>query len=119
MIRIRFSTRMVILTKYKVYKFPIDKRGYLQGRNEANVWKQYKECKALAPLKWEFFGIVCMTRVQTIETVPLEWIRYVKDHIPTLDIDNCDLHNVENWGYHNGRYVLLDYGVDERISKMY
>jgi len=46
-------------------------------------------------------------------------VRYIKDLIPALDIENCDLYNVENWGYYNGRFVLLDYGIDERISKMY
>ena len=116
---IKISTRIVILTKHRVYKFPIDKRGYLQGRNEAKVWKQYKDSKMLAPLKWEFFGIVCMSRAQDIERKPLHMIRYIKDLIPALNIENCDLHNVDNWGYYNGRYVLLDYGIDERISKMY
>ena len=116
---LRVSTRIVVLTNHWVYKFPIDRRGYLQGRNEGKVWKQYKDCKTLAPLKWEFLGVVCMARAQEIERRPLQWIRYIKDLIPALDIDNCDLYNVENWGYYNGRYVLLDYGIDERISKMY
>lgn len=116
---LRFSTRIVLLTKHCAYKFPIDRRGYLQGRNEAKLWRQYKDCKTLAPLKWEFLGVVCMARAQEIERRPLRWIRYIKELIPDLDIDNCDLYKVENWGYYNGRYVLVDYGIDERISKMY
>jgi len=116
---IKISTRIVFLTKHKVYKFPIDRRGYLQGRNEGKVWRQYKDCKRLAPLRWEFFGVVCMARAQAIERRPLKSIAYIKRLIPALDIDKCDLYNVENWGYYNGQYVLLDYGIDERISKMY
>jgi hypothetical protein len=116
-IQIKSSTRVVIILKDRVYKIPIDYRGYLQGKNESKVWRQYKHTNKLAPLIWERFGIVCQVKCDTICHRPP--IEEVKELIPQLNIDNCDLHNIENWGQYQGNTVLLDYGIDERISKMY
>ena len=41
----------------------------------------------------------------------------MKGLITEFDFDNCDLYNAENWGKDDNRYVLLDYGVSEYISK--
>ena len=117
--KLRISTRLVILTRRKVYKIPVDLRGWLQGINEAKAWNRYKHTGTLAPLLWSLGGLVCMERVQPLGYVSRSSVAYVKSLVPALDVKNCDLHNVENWGYHCGRVVLLDYGLDERVSKMY
>jgi hypothetical protein len=31
----------------------------------------------------------------------------------------CDLYNKANWGELNGKRYLIDYGINEEISKMY
>jgi len=116
---IKVSTRLVIITRSKAFKIPLDRRGWLQGINEGKVWEEYKESGYLAPLLWSWGGFVCMERVRPTDYVPPYLIANVKDKIPALDIVNCDLRRLENWGEHNGRTVLLDYGVDERISKLY
>lgn len=114
---IKSSTRVVIILKDRVYKIPIDYRGFLQGKNESKVWRQYKHTNTLVPLKWEKFGIVCQERADRICHRPP--IEEMKKLIPQFDIDNCDLHNIDNWGMYNNKTVLVDYGIDERISKMY
>jgi len=119
MIKIFWSTRLVILTKNFVLKIPIDRRGWLQGKNEKQVWSQYKHSNFLAPLRWERFGIVCQERCEPIKAIDENIVKKVKWYIPRFDIDNCDLYNPLNWGFYRGNRVLLDYGIDERVSKMY
>ena len=117
--KIKTSTRIVLLTKKRAYKLPIDFRGYLQGKNEGIFWKLYSKTNMLAPLHWERFGIVCQERVDSVVYVKPSLVSKIKELIPQFNFENCDLRNPENWGMYNGKYVLLDYGIDERISKMY
>jgi hypothetical protein len=118
---IRISTRVVFIFKNFVIKFPISKRGYLQGKNERFIWNKYKKLNLLVPLKWEKFGIVCQEKCSSVGVN--DWssknVRLVKNLIPEFDIDNCDLYNRKNWGVYKDSVVLLDYGVNEEISKMY
>ena len=116
---IKISTRVVILGKNRVWKIPIDYRGYLQGKNEGKLWKEYKSKKILQPIIWERFGIVCQERAKPVESISASNVKKLKSIIPQLDITNCDLHNSENWGIYKGELRLLDYGIDEQISKMY
>lgn len=116
---IKVSTRLVIITRRKAFKIPLDRRGWLQGINERKVWEAHKESGLLAPLLWSLGGFVCMEKVRPTYYVPPHLIRKMKDMIPAMNIENCDLHRVENWGERHGKRVLLDYGIDERISKMY
>lgn len=116
---IKISTRLVIITKTKVFKIPIDRRGWLQGINEKKVWDTYGQSGLLAPLLWSFGGFVCMERVLPTSYIPPYLIQQIKDMVPTMNIKNCDLHRLENWGERNGTKVLLDYGIDQRISEMY
>ena len=118
-IKIIWSTRLVILFKNLAFKIPIDKRGWLQGKNEKDVWDIYKHSHFLAPLRWEWFGIVCQERCEPIKAIDENIVKKVKWYIPRFNIPNCDLYNPLNWGIYEGRQVLLDYGIDERISKMY
>ena len=76
----------------------------------------------LAPVIWECWGIVCQERCQPISGLSPSRKRKVKEIkrlTPQLDIDNCDLYNYQNWGKRKNRLVLLDYGIDETISKLY
>ena len=119
---IRLSTRIVFLIGNRVYKIPIDRRGWLQGKNESKLWKIYKDKGILAPLHWEFCGVVCQERCQPILSLSengKNMVRKVKQIIPQLDINNCDLYNPQNWGNLKNRLVLLDYGIDEHIAKLY
>jgi hypothetical protein len=109
---------VVIFNKY-VVKIPIDYRGYLQGKNEKQIWKKYNKTNLLAPLKWELYGVVCQTRCKGISDFDYEKVIEIKQLIPQFDIDNCDLYNKDNWGIYQNNQVLLDYGIDEGISKMY
>ena len=117
--QIKMSTRLVVLTKTKAFKIPLDRRGWLQGINEGKVWKDYKRSGYLAPLLWSFGGFVCMRRIAPTNEIPSQLVAMVKATIPAFDITNCDLYRLENWGEYRGSRVLLDYGIDERISKMY
>tara|TARA_Y100001972_G_C7392956_1_gene205016 strand:+ start:86 stop:460 length:375 start_codon:yes stop_codon:yes gene_type:complete len=116
---IKISTRIVFLTKDRAYKFPISRRGYLQGKQESYIWNKYKDTKFFAPLIWECLGIVCQERVSTIDKISDTRLEQIRNTISELKIENCDLHNVENWGLYNNKQVLLDYGINERISNMY
>mgnify|MGYP001388457711 CR=1 FL=1 len=119
MIKIKLSTRLVILTKTKAYKIPFDFRGYLQGKNEGKIWNKYKKTKLLAPLIWERLGFVCQKRVNLVEFIDAKQIKNIKKIIPIFNFNNCDLYNSQNWGIYRGKIVLLDYGINKRISKMY
>jgi hypothetical protein len=47
-------------------------------------------------------------------------IRGIKELIPEFDIPRCDLNKVENWGKdENSNPILIDYGINEYISKLY
>lgn len=120
--KIRYSTRIVILIGNRAYKFPISRRGWLQGKNEAQVWRDFKHTQMLAPLLWERWGIVCQERCQPISGLSPSRklkVKLIKRQIPQLDIDNCDLYNYKNWGKYKNRLVLVDYGIDETVSKLY
>jgi hypothetical protein len=117
--KIKVSTRVVFLFKNIVIKIPISRRGYLQCKNERFIWDKYKHTSMLAELHSERFGIVCMKRYPSANIIP-EYVVYgIKSEIPELNIKNCDLYNCENWGIDKDFYILLDYGINEEISKMY
>ena len=117
--KIKISTRAVFLIGKYAIKIPLSKRGYLQGKNESKIWTKYKRYPYLAPLLWEFLGIVCQERCRELDVFDACVVTEVKALMPELDIENCDLYNEENWGIHKEHQVLLDYGINESISKMY
>jgi hypothetical protein len=119
MISLKYSTRIVIILKNVVIKIPISKRGYLQGLNEKYIWDKYKQIGCLAELKWMYFGIVCQKRYNPVKIIPNTKVWLIKELIPEFDFDNCDLYKPENWGIENNNYILLDYGINENISKLY
>ena len=118
--KIRVSTRVVLVFEKKVIKIPISYRGYLQCKNEKFIWDKYKHTGMLAELYSERFGVVVMKRYPLANRVP-EYVVYgLKDTIPEFNIRNCDLYRVENWGMTEELgHILIDYGINERISKMY
>ena len=117
--KIKLSTRLVLIGKKKVLKIPFDRRGYLQGKNEKKVWDKYNAFCNLAPLVWSRFGIVVQIRCEPLDVFDYSYVKKIKKIVSNFDIDNCDLYKLQNWGMYKGKQVLLDYGIDERISKMY
>ena len=116
---VRISTRLVFLAFGYALKIPIDSRGWIQGKNERKTWDEYHSTELLVDLVWSFGAIICQRRAEAVEEIPVEYIREVKKAIPHFRILNCDLHNPKNWGRHGGKIVLLDYGIDEKVSRMY
>ena len=121
--KIKISTRVVFMIGKYVIKIPIDRRGYLQGKNESKLWSKTEYRYYIAPLIWEKFGIVCQKRCKKLSPYETKWlpiqVKKIKEKIPELNIDNCDLWNKDNWGWYEYSMVLLDYGINEKISKMY
>lgn len=112
----KFSTRLVLLLPKIVIKFPIDRRGYLQGKNEVLLYKKYKQTNLLGKLIFEFAGIIFMKRYHKLDLLSEKNVINVKTMIPELNFDNCDLYNPDNWGKD---HILIDYGINEKISKLY
>ena len=120
MILFRYSTRFVIVLKNIVIKIPISRKGYLQGLNEKKIWDKYNSVAYLAELKWMFMGIVCQKRYDTeLLVVPNIVVRRIKSIVKEFNFDNCDLHNSENWGMEDKEYILLDYGINQKIASLY
>ncbi len=117
--KIRVSTRIVFILRDRVIKIPLSRRGYLQGKNEKVLWNKYKHLNMLGELRWERLGIVCMKRYEPINQVHHLDVFRIKNNIDELNIINCDLHNVKNWGQGDTRHVLIDYGINEYISTLY
>lgn len=124
---IRYSTRLVLLLGKIVIKIPLSKRGYLQCKNEKKMWDKYKHLNVLGKLYWEWNGIICMKKYKPTNVLInqneannfIDTVIGVKHLIPEFDIDKCDLYRAENWGRSGNDYVLIDYGINEEISKLY
>jgi len=124
---IKYSTRLVFLIGNIVIKIPLSKRGYLQCKNEKRMWDKYKHLNVLGKLYWEWNGIICMKKYKTTNVLInqneannfIDTVVGVKHLIPEFDIDKCDLYRAENWGIDGDDYVLIDYGINEEISKLY
>jgi hypothetical protein len=124
---IKYSTRLVFLIGNIVIKIPLSKRGYLQCKNEKKMWDKYKHLNVLGKLYWEWNGIICMKKYKPTNVLInqneannfIDTVVGVKHMIPEFDIDKCDLYRAENWGIDGDDYVLIDYGINEEISKLY
>ena len=119
MLKIKSSTRVVFILHDIVIKIPLSRRGYLQGLNEKKIWDKYKNITSLAELKWVCMGIVCQKRYATVESIPTRVIKRIKSKVPEFNFDNCDLRNPQNWGIEGKTYILLDYGINEKIASLY
>jgi hypothetical protein len=93
MISFKYSTRLVIILKNIVIKIPLSKRGYLQGLSQK--------------------------RYNTVTEIPKANVKYLKYYVSEFNFKNCDLYNCENWGIENNKYILLDYGINKKISNLY
>jgi hypothetical protein len=116
---IRISTRLVFLIGNRVYKFPLSRRGHLQSKNEKVIWDKYNHLGLLGTFYWRRFGINCMQRYTIVKEIDPTYIYTIKDEIQELNIERCDLYNHKNWGISNGKYYLIDYGINEYISTLY
>lgn len=118
--KIKISTRVVLILKDTVVKIPVSRRGYLQCKNEKAMWEKYGHTGALGELRQERFGIVVMKRYPPANRVPEYVVHALKKMMPEFDIPNCDLYNKCNWGMDdNLGHILIDYGINERISRLY
>lgn len=118
--KIKISTRLVLIFNKVVIKIPISKRGYLQGKNEKTLWTKYYNDNILAELYWEKLGIVCMKKYNPLNRLPNNYVKWIKIKIPELNIINCDLYNIKNWGQNETlNPILIDYGINEYISTLY
>ena len=117
--KIRYSTRLVLLIGSIVIKIPISKRGYLQCKNESKMYEKYKHFNILGELYWEWNGIVCMRRYHSTDVIDDDVVFGIKYLINEFDIVRCDLFNPLNWGKDGDEYVLIDYGINEEISRLY
>ena len=124
---IRYSTRLVFLLGKIVIKIPLSKRGYLQCKNEKKMWDKYKHLNILGKLYWEWNGIICMKKYKPTNILInekethkfIDTVIGVKHMIPEFDIEKCDLYRTDNWGRLGNDYVLIDYGINEEVSKLY
>lgn len=116
---IKISTRLVFLVFRIAIKIPLSYRGYLQGKNEKKIWLKYKHTKFLGTFYFEFLGIVVMKRYKPTNVTPHDRVKRIKSIIPEFNFQNCDLYNSENWGIQRSKYYLIDYGINEKISKLY
>tara|TARA_Y100000385_G_scaffold281876_1_gene335417 strand:+ start:5828 stop:6193 length:366 start_codon:yes stop_codon:yes gene_type:complete len=116
---IKISTRLVFLVFNIAIKIPLSYRGYLQGKNEKKIWLKYSKTKFLGTFYFEFLGVVVMKRYKPINITPHERVKKLKSTIPEFNFLNCDLYNCQNWGVERSKYYLIDYGINEKISKMY
>ena len=116
--QIKISTRLVFITNRYVVKIPIDRRGWLQGINERKLWSKYQSTN-LVPTLWGLGGIVCQPKASKPSNFRPYDVKKIKRKIPELNVTNCDLYNIDNWGTYNDDLVLVDYGITEEISKMY
>ena len=76
--KIKLSTRLVLIFKKKVIKLPFDRRGYLQGKNEKKVWDNYKDLCDLAPLIWSKFGIVIQKKCKPLDIFDYNLVKQIK-----------------------------------------
>ena len=116
---IKISTRLVFLIFRIAIKIPLSYRGYLQGKNEKKIWFKYRSTKCLGTFYFEFLGVVVMKRYKQTNKIPYERVENIKNNIPEFNFLNCDLYNCKNWGVKRSKYYLIDYGINEKISKMY
>lgn len=117
---IKVSTRVVLIFDDYVLKFPISLRGYLQCVQESYIWNKYKHLGLLGELYSFKYGIIKMKRYKPIKEVYHLNVFNIKNNIEELNIIMCDLYKKSNWGMdENGKHILIDYGINEEISKMY
>lgn len=118
--KIKISTRVVLIFDDYVLKFPISLRGYLQCKQEQYIWSNYKHLGLLGEIFWYKKGIVCMKKYRPIKKVFHLNVFKIKNNIDDLNIVMCDLYKPCNWGMdENGKHILIDYGINDEISKMY
>ena len=61
-----------------------------------------------------------MKRYEPVNLVHHLDVFKIKNNIDEMNIINCDLYKTQNWGMDvNGKHILIDYGINEEVSKMY
>jgi len=118
--KIKISTRLVLIFDDYVLKIPLSLRGHLQCINEQYLWNKYKETGLLGEFISYKNGIVKMKKYKPAKEINFTEVTNVKLKISELNFIYCDLLNYRNWGIDdNGKHILIDYGINEEIAKMY
>ena len=61
---IKYSTRIVLLFKNIVIKIPINRKGYLQGLNENNIWNKYNSNRTTSRVEMGMYGYCMSEEIQ-------------------------------------------------------
>lgn len=118
--KIRISTRVVLMFEDYVLKFPVSLRGHLQCIQEKYIWEKYHNTGLLGELISYKYGIIKMKKYNPCESIDFLKVMDTKKIIKEFDFKYCDLYNYKNWGKsEDGKIILIDYGINEDISKMY
>ena len=99
--KIKMSTRLVVLTKTKAFKIPLDRqRMVARNQRRQGLEGPTKAAVILLRLLWSFGGFVCMRRITapTRRNTCRSLLHMVKATIPALDITNCDLYRLRKIG---------------------
>lgn len=104
------SNRLIIPIGRYILKVPLNKRGKELGKTEWKTWRVYGGTRLLAPIKWEWLGVVCQRRLMPVSKVPPTSIEFVGRFIPSLGDTVYDITNPDNWGLLSSTTVLVNYG---------
>jgi hypothetical protein len=98
----------------KVAKIAFNQNGMEQNNQEASIWEKTKS-NLLVPIIKKFDSYIISSYADPCEKNCEEEIEIKKRDLKKL-LSNAgvqsliDIHNLTNWGIHNGEVKLLDYG---------
>lgn len=91
-------------------KIPTNLRGYKDSKSEKKIWDSYGSIGMLAKIHWEFMGIVCMKRYNSLpptKRILKAYIQGMKMLMPELE--KINISNPKHWAEDNGSLVLTNY----------
>jgi hypothetical protein len=53
-----------------------------------------------------------MKKYKIAKHIPAINVIEIKEIIPELNVELCDLYNYKNWGVYDEKYILIDYGIN-------
>jgi hypothetical protein len=119
------SSRFVLLCGKFAIKIAYNRCGVEQNKRELEIWGKYKS-PPFNKIYKNFFNLITIHRKlkQITNMQTRMWRKYVDAWInltPELQFDKGkgDVYRKENWGSHNGIYLIQDYGLDKEIEKKY
>jgi len=117
--------RTVIAFSNVVVKIPRNIRGIEQCKAEIFIWKKYKHSR-LCPILFNIGPVILMRRASfpgMVNVKKLEnMFRLLTHEVKELLLEKGnpgDFRFKENWGILGDRYVMVDYGLTQKISDKY